>query len=131
MTRLWTIIGVVDVIRSFAWHQSLLGLPTRLPMIISARLKQMAAFCFAFTGGETTTTRPLLALIVQSLATGRSCSFVWMNLAKRCLGRALSFLRSRRSRISTPTGAPESLRYAILTATTSWSVLSLSGHGQR
>lgn len=31
MTRLWTIIGVVDVIRSFAWHQSLLGLPTTQP----------------------------------------------------------------------------------------------------
>ncbi len=31
MKRLWTIIGVTDVPRSFAWYQSLLGLPTAQP----------------------------------------------------------------------------------------------------
>ena len=31
MTHLWTIIGVADVIRSFAWYQSLLGLPSTRP----------------------------------------------------------------------------------------------------
>jgi catechol 2,3-dioxygenase-like lactoylglutathione lyase family enzyme len=31
MTRLWTIIGVADVPRSFAWYQSLLGLPATAP----------------------------------------------------------------------------------------------------
>jgi catechol 2,3-dioxygenase-like lactoylglutathione lyase family enzyme len=31
MTHLWTIIGVADVIRSFAWYQSLLGLPATQP----------------------------------------------------------------------------------------------------
>jgi catechol 2,3-dioxygenase-like lactoylglutathione lyase family enzyme len=31
MKRLWTIIGVVDVTRSFAWYQSLLGLPQTAP----------------------------------------------------------------------------------------------------
>jgi hypothetical protein len=31
MTHLWTIIGVADVIRSFAWYQSFLGLPTPPP----------------------------------------------------------------------------------------------------
>jgi catechol 2,3-dioxygenase-like lactoylglutathione lyase family enzyme len=31
MTHLWTIIGVTDVIRSFAWYQSLLGLPATQP----------------------------------------------------------------------------------------------------
>lgn len=31
MKRLWTIIGVVDVARSFAWYQALLGLPDRQP----------------------------------------------------------------------------------------------------
>lgn len=31
MKRLWTIIGVADVGRSFAWYQSLLGLPTSEP----------------------------------------------------------------------------------------------------
>ena len=31
MTRLWTIIGVGDVARSFAWYQSLLGQSTSQP----------------------------------------------------------------------------------------------------
>jgi catechol 2,3-dioxygenase-like lactoylglutathione lyase family enzyme len=31
MTQLWTIIGVADVSRSFAWYQLLLGLPTSQP----------------------------------------------------------------------------------------------------
>ncbi|MFO7276860.1 MAG: VOC family protein [Pseudomonadota bacterium] len=31
MKRLWTIIGVNDVARSFAWYQSLLGLPPTQP----------------------------------------------------------------------------------------------------
>lgn len=31
MTLLWTIIGVTDVPRSFAWYQSLLGLPASQP----------------------------------------------------------------------------------------------------
>jgi catechol 2,3-dioxygenase-like lactoylglutathione lyase family enzyme len=31
MKRLWTIIGVADVGRSFAWYQSLLGLPSSKP----------------------------------------------------------------------------------------------------
>ena len=31
MAHLWTIIGVADVIRSFAWYQSLLGLPATQP----------------------------------------------------------------------------------------------------
>lgn len=31
MTRLWTIIGVADVPRSFAWYLTLLGLPDEPP----------------------------------------------------------------------------------------------------
>jgi catechol 2,3-dioxygenase-like lactoylglutathione lyase family enzyme len=31
MTQLWTIIGVADVSRSFAWYQALLGLPVTQP----------------------------------------------------------------------------------------------------
>lgn len=31
MTRLWTILGVVDVTRSTRWYQRLLGLPTTGP----------------------------------------------------------------------------------------------------
>lgn len=31
MTRLWTILGVADVPRSFRWYQSLLGLPETTP----------------------------------------------------------------------------------------------------
>lgn len=31
MTRLWTIIGVADVPRSFAWYLALLGLPDEPP----------------------------------------------------------------------------------------------------
>ncbi len=31
MKRLWTIIGVVDVARSFRWYQNLLGLPETPP----------------------------------------------------------------------------------------------------
>ena len=31
MKRLWTIIGAADVRRSFAWYQSLLGLPASNP----------------------------------------------------------------------------------------------------
>lgn len=31
MKRTWTIIGVADVARSFAWYQTLLGLPTSRP----------------------------------------------------------------------------------------------------
>lgn len=31
MKRLWTIIGVVDVARAFAWYQTLLGLPPTAP----------------------------------------------------------------------------------------------------
>lgn len=31
MTYLWTIIGVADVIHSFKWYQSLLGLPATQP----------------------------------------------------------------------------------------------------
>lgn len=31
MKRLWTIIGVTDVARSFAWYQTLLGLPIAQP----------------------------------------------------------------------------------------------------
>lgn len=31
MTNLWTIIGVTDVASSFAWYQSLLGLPATQP----------------------------------------------------------------------------------------------------
>ncbi|MGY3445883.1 MULTISPECIES: VOC family protein [unclassified Bradyrhizobium] len=31
MKRLWTIIGVADVPRSFRWYQSLLGLPESAP----------------------------------------------------------------------------------------------------
>ena len=31
MRRTWTIIGVADVPRSFAWYQSLLGLPQTAP----------------------------------------------------------------------------------------------------
>jgi catechol 2,3-dioxygenase-like lactoylglutathione lyase family enzyme len=31
MKRLWTIIGVADVPRSFKWYQSLLGLPQTAP----------------------------------------------------------------------------------------------------
>ena len=31
MTRIWPIIGVADVAGSFAWYQSLLGLPARGP----------------------------------------------------------------------------------------------------
>jgi catechol 2,3-dioxygenase-like lactoylglutathione lyase family enzyme len=31
MKRTWTIIGVADVPRSFAWYQSLLGLPETAP----------------------------------------------------------------------------------------------------
>lgn len=32
MRRTWTIIGVVDVPRSFKWYQSLLGLPETTPV---------------------------------------------------------------------------------------------------
>ena len=32
MTRLWTIIGVADVRASFAWYQTLLGLPATAPV---------------------------------------------------------------------------------------------------
>jgi catechol 2,3-dioxygenase-like lactoylglutathione lyase family enzyme len=31
MKRTWTIIGVADVLRSFQWYQSLLGLPETAP----------------------------------------------------------------------------------------------------
>jgi catechol 2,3-dioxygenase-like lactoylglutathione lyase family enzyme len=31
MKRIWTIIGVADVARSFKWYQSLLGLPQTAP----------------------------------------------------------------------------------------------------
>jgi len=31
MKRIWTIIGVADVPRSFRWYQSLLGLPSTAP----------------------------------------------------------------------------------------------------
>jgi catechol 2,3-dioxygenase-like lactoylglutathione lyase family enzyme len=31
MKRVWTIIGVADVLRSFRWYQSLLGLPETTP----------------------------------------------------------------------------------------------------
>src|SRR6201996_5450353 len=31
MKRIWTIIGVADVVRSFRWYQSLLGLPETEP----------------------------------------------------------------------------------------------------
>lgn len=31
MKRIWTIIGVADVARSFKWYQSLFGLPESLP----------------------------------------------------------------------------------------------------
>lgn len=31
MKRIWTIIGVADVARSFTWYQSLLGLPATTP----------------------------------------------------------------------------------------------------
>jgi catechol 2,3-dioxygenase-like lactoylglutathione lyase family enzyme len=31
MKRIWTIIGVADVTRSFKWYQSLLGLPETAP----------------------------------------------------------------------------------------------------
>src|SRR5512132_923443 len=31
MTRIWTIIGVADVPRSFKWYQSLLGMPPTAP----------------------------------------------------------------------------------------------------
>lgn len=31
MKRIWTIIGVADVLRSFQWYQSLLGLPETAP----------------------------------------------------------------------------------------------------
>jgi catechol 2,3-dioxygenase-like lactoylglutathione lyase family enzyme len=31
MKRIWTIIGVADVARSFAWYQSLFGLPVTKP----------------------------------------------------------------------------------------------------
>ena len=31
MKRIWTIIGVADVARSFKWYQSLLGLPETAP----------------------------------------------------------------------------------------------------
>jgi catechol 2,3-dioxygenase-like lactoylglutathione lyase family enzyme len=31
MKRIWTIIGVADVSRSFSWYQSLLGLPATAP----------------------------------------------------------------------------------------------------
>jgi catechol 2,3-dioxygenase-like lactoylglutathione lyase family enzyme len=31
MRRLWTIIGVADVARSFAWYETLLGLPKSAP----------------------------------------------------------------------------------------------------
>lgn len=31
MKRLWTVIGVADVARSFAWYQALLGLPPSQP----------------------------------------------------------------------------------------------------
>jgi catechol 2,3-dioxygenase-like lactoylglutathione lyase family enzyme len=31
MRRTWTIIGVADVLRSFGWYQSLLGLPHTAP----------------------------------------------------------------------------------------------------
>lgn len=31
MKRTWTIIGVADVLQSFAWYQSLLGLPETAP----------------------------------------------------------------------------------------------------
>jgi catechol 2,3-dioxygenase-like lactoylglutathione lyase family enzyme len=31
MKRIWTIIGVADVANSFAWYQSLLGLPETAP----------------------------------------------------------------------------------------------------
>jgi len=31
MRRIWTIVGVADVSRSFAWYQALLGLPKSLP----------------------------------------------------------------------------------------------------
>ena len=31
MMRMWTIIGVADVARSFAWYRTLLGLPEKTP----------------------------------------------------------------------------------------------------
>ena len=31
MKRTWTIIGVTDVLQSFRWYQSLLGLPETAP----------------------------------------------------------------------------------------------------
>jgi predicted enzyme related to lactoylglutathione lyase len=32
MKRIWTIIGVADVPKSFKWHESLLGLPESVPV---------------------------------------------------------------------------------------------------
>jgi hypothetical protein len=55
MRRTWTIIGVADVARSFAWYQTLLGLPKSAPahddfgQILDA---DGTVLCSAFISGE-------------------------------------------------------------------------------
>jgi catechol 2,3-dioxygenase-like lactoylglutathione lyase family enzyme len=64
MRRTWTIIGVADVARSFAWYQTLLGLPKSAPahdyfgQILDADGTVMLCLHQWGTHGHPTLTRP-------------------------------------------------------------------------
>ena len=53
MRRTWTIIGVADVARSFAWYQTLLDLTKSAPAhdYFGQSSTRMARFCSAFMSG--------------------------------------------------------------------------------
>ena len=52
MRRTWTIIGVGDVLGSFKWYQSLLGLPETAPAHYDFKSStRMERSCSAFTSG--------------------------------------------------------------------------------
>jgi hypothetical protein len=58
MKRMWTIIGVAEVPRSFKWYQSLLDLPETAPAPTSGKSStRMERFCSVSTSGVSTSIR--------------------------------------------------------------------------
>ena len=100
---LWTIIGVTDVIRSFAWYQSLLGLPTTQPAhdyfgTIEAGGTVLLGLHRWGDHEHPSLTSPDRA----EPGNGLLLFFAWMTLTRHCHGRVISFLRSRRNPMSVP-----------------------------
>ncbi|QQP95353.1 hypothetical protein JHW38_19240 [Lysobacter enzymogenes] len=123
MKRLWTIVGVADVARSFRWYQTLFGQDPTAPahdyfgQILDS--DGTVLICLHRWGAHE---HPPLADAARAQpATACCCSSASTISKRRCAEHERSFPRWTKSRIRIPRPERRSSRCAIPTVTTSWS----------